>query len=214
LFVRCACGTFAITPLRKSRFHLDSSRSPAITDKAKPTLLEALCVLATTKSPLVDRDRELIKWNEREARLGAKSSFPAGAATNALSELGWSVEDPNNPRATVSRDLRVGGVPQSRWVRGSDNCKFVAFFPHDLAIIAGEPDQRRRFLNLELGKSRPAHFADAARYRRALQQRNALLKHLCESRSRGRSPMGAAAEGLGTLRRMEQASYSLTARAF
>ena len=168
--------------------------------QGKTNLLEALCVLATTKSPLVDRDRELMRWNERDTRLAAEITLSAGGrADERVLELGWRVENVDSPRATVQRDLRISGVPQSALSSWLGQMQVVAFFPHDLAIIAGEPDGRRRFLNLELGKSRPAHFADMARYRRALQQRNALLKHLSESRFRGRAPMGNAAEGLGTL---------------
>ena len=50
--------------------------SRAIMGRGRRTLLEAVCVLATTKSPLVERDRELIRWNERAARLGAEVELP------------------------------------------------------------------------------------------------------------------------------------------
>ena len=40
--------------------------------QGKTNLLEALCVLATTKSPLVERDRELMRWNERENPFGRR----------------------------------------------------------------------------------------------------------------------------------------------
>ena len=162
--------------------------------QGKTNLLEALCVLSTTKSPLVERDRELIRWDQKEARLAAEVDLSAGRNITRLLEYGWKLEG-----NSVTRDLRAGGVPQSALASWLGQLQVVAFFPHDLVIIAGEPGERRRFLNLELGKSRPAHFADAARYRRALQQRNALLKHLAESRFKGRAPLGNAAEGLGTL---------------
>ncbi|HEX8832914.1 MAG TPA: DNA replication/repair protein RecF [Abditibacteriaceae bacterium] len=165
--------------------------------QGKTNLLEALCVLATTKSPLVERDRELILWNEREARLGADIELSTGNGDRRdkrTLEFGWRIEG-----NSVVKDMRVGGVPQSQLANWLGQLQVVAFFPHDLVIITGEPGERRRFLNLELGKSRPAHFADAARYRRALQQRNALLKSLAEARWKGRSSLGPAAEGLGTL---------------
>ncbi|HVF10439.1 MAG TPA: DNA replication and repair protein RecF, partial [Abditibacteriaceae bacterium] len=107
-----------------------------------------------------------------------------------------------NGRSTaIAREMRVGGIPQSVLTEWLGQLQVVAFFPHDLVLITGEPAMRRRFLNLELGKTRPAHFADTSRYRRALQQRNALLRHLAEGRAhRPRSaPLGTAAEGLGTL---------------
>src|SRR5687767_5164876 len=40
--------------------------------QGKTNLLEAVCVLAATKSPLVDRDRELIRWDQKDARITAE----------------------------------------------------------------------------------------------------------------------------------------------
>ncbi|MBV9867176.1 MAG: DNA replication/repair protein RecF [Abitibacteriaceae bacterium] len=164
--------------------------------QGKTNLLEALCVLATTKSPLVERDRELIRWHEKEARIAAEVELAARRGERRMLEYGWRMEG-----VSVAREMRAGGVPQSAIVQWLGQLQVVAFFPHDLVLITGEPGERRRFLNLELGKTRPAHFADAARYRRALQQRNALLRSLMESRfNRHRTaPLGAAVEGLGTL---------------
>lgn len=164
--------------------------------QGKTNLLEAICVLATTKSPLVERDRELMRWQEKETRIAAEVELAARRGERRLLEYGWRLEG-----VTVAREMRAGGVPQSAIAQWLGQLQVVAFFPHDLALITGEPAERRRFLNLELGKTRPVHFTDAARYRRALQQRNALLRSLMESRtSRYRTaPLGAAVEGLGTL---------------
>jgi len=163
--------------------------------QGKTNLLEALCVLATTKSPLVERDRELIRWDENEARITAEIELSAGRGDRRILEYGWRIEG-----ASMAREMRAGGVPQSAITHWLGQLQVVAFFPHDLVLVTGEPGERRRFLNLELGKTRPAHFADAARYRRALQQRNALLRLIAEGRA-GRSnhiplPPG---ESLGTL---------------
>ena len=144
--------------------------------QGKTNLLEALCVLAATKSPLVERDRELIRWGEKEARITAEIELGPRNERRLL-EYGWRVAGPG-----LAREMRAGGVPQSAIAQWLGQLQVVAFFPHDLALITGEPGERRRFLNLELGKTRPAHFADAAKYRRALQQRNALLRHIVDSR--------------------------------
>lgn len=144
--------------------------------QGKTNLLEALCVLAATKSPLVERDRELIRWQQKEARITAEVELNRREERRVL-EYGWRHEG-----TSIVRDMRAGGVPQSALVQWLGQLQVVAFFPHDLALITGEPGERRRFLNLELGKTRPAHFADAAKYRRALQQRNALLKRIVDSR--------------------------------
>ncbi len=144
--------------------------------QGKTNLLEALCVLAATKSPLVERDRELIRWEQKETRITAEVQLDRREERRIL-EYGWRLEG-----NTLSREMRAGGVPQSALAQWLGQLQVVAFFPHDLTLITGEPSERRRFLNLELGKTRPAHFADAAKYRRALQQRNALLKSIADSR--------------------------------
>ena len=167
--------------------------------QGKTNLLEAICVLATTKSPLVERDRELLRWDSDNASLQAEVQLSGGRGEKRRLLFAWKLEN-----GSLSRDLRVGGVPQSALASWLGQLQVVAFFPHDLSIISGEPEQRRRFLNLELGKARPAHFADSARYRRALQQRNALLKWFLDPKNRRarKAPEGentAPNAGLGTL---------------
>ena len=155
--------------------------------QGKTNLLEAVCVLATTKSPLVERDRELIRWHERGAKLSAEVEIgrarPDGEADIRKLEYSWRVDG-----NSLSREMKAGGVPQSAVAAWLGQLQVVAFFPHDLALLTGEPEGRRRFLNLELGKTRPAYFADVARYRKTLQQRNALLKHYLDVKWRGARP--------------------------
>jgi DNA replication and repair protein RecF len=137
--------------------------------QGKTNLLEALCVLATTKSPLVERDRELMRWEQNETRLAAEVELCAGRTSTRVLEYGWRLDG-----STVTRDMRAGGVPQSALASWLGQLQIVAFFrtiwSSSLANRASAALSQSR-----IGKSRPAHFADAARYRRALQQRNALL---------------------------------------
>ncbi len=162
--------------------------------QGKTNLLEAVCVLATTKSPLVERDRELIRWHERGAKLSAEVEIgrprPDGSPDIRKLEYSWRIEG-----NSLAREMKAGGVPQSAVAAWLGQLQVVAFFPHDLALLTGEPEGRRRFLNLELGKTRPAYFADVARYRRTLQQRNALLKHHLDVKWRGAMPE----DDMGTL---------------
>ncbi len=145
--------------------------------QGKTNLLEAICVLATTKSPLVERDKELIRWHERATRLYAEIELEAGRGDARRLEYSWRVEG-----NSIAREMKIGGVPQSAVASWLGQLQVVAFFPHDLTLLSGEPEERRRFLNLELGKTQPAYFQDVAKYRRALQQRNALLRHLIDAR--------------------------------
>jgi DNA replication and repair protein RecF len=177
--------------------------------QGKTNLLEALCVLSTTKSPLVDRDRELIRWEQKAARLEAGIELSAGRGDLRQLLYDWRIEG-----NSVAREMRVGGVPQSAIAQWLGQLQVVAFFPHDLVLITGEPEQRRRFLNLELGKTKPSHFADTARYRRTLQQRNALLKYFMDRRSKPQTPSGEPNDGLGTLSEWNRQLISYGSRIF
>ncbi|MDF2439042.1 MAG: replication and repair protein RecF [Abditibacteriota bacterium] len=167
--------------------------------QGKTNLLEALCVLSTTKSPLIERDRDLIRWEQRQARLEAEIELSSRMASGREGERRHLFYDWRLEGNSVAREMRVGGVPQSAIAQWLGQLQVVAFFPHDLVLITGDPSERRRFLNLELGKTRPSHFADAARYRRVLQQRNALLKYFLDRRGKSQSTSGEPNAGLGTL---------------
>ncbi len=148
--------------------------------QGKTNLLEAFCVLATTKSPLVERDRELMRWQQIETRLLAQIELAEGHANRhdqRRLEYSWRISG-----KSLTREMKADGVPQSQLAHWLGQLQIVAFFPHDLVLITGEPAERRRFLNMELGKAHPLHFTEVARYRRALQQRNALLKQYLEAR--------------------------------
>ena len=57
-------------------------------------------------------------------------------------------------------------------------CPVVLFWPEDLALVRGGPDGRRRFLDVILAQTDPQAVAHMSRYRRVLEQRNALLHQL------------------------------------
>jgi DNA replication and repair protein RecF len=57
----------------------------------------------------------------------------------------------------------------------------VSFSAGDLAIVRGDPSDRRHFLDAELSQIYPAYLRHLSVYKRALEQRNALLKRAQES---------------------------------
>ena len=57
-------------------------------------------------------------------------------------------------------------------------CPVVLFWPEDLALVRGGPEGRRRFLDVILAQTDSQAVAHMSRYRRVLEQRNALLHQL------------------------------------
>lgn len=52
----------------------------------------------------------------------------------------------------------------------------VLFTPDELQLIKGAPQNRRRFIDLEISQVSPRYYEEILRYGRAVQQRNAAFK--------------------------------------
>ncbi|HUC56120.1 MAG TPA: DNA replication/repair protein RecF, partial [Streptosporangiaceae bacterium] len=82
---------------------------------------------------------------------------------------------------------RLGGSPVSRARDVLGVLRTVLFAPEDLAIVKGDPSERRRYLDDLLVASRPRYAAVRSDYERVVKQRTALLK---SARTAGRAPAG------------------------
>ncbi|MFA9443897.1 DNA replication/repair protein RecF [Egicoccus sp. AB-alg6-2] len=71
---------------------------------------------------------------------------------------------------------KVDGHDVRRAAEALGVLRVVLFAPEDVAIIRGDPAERRRFLDELLAQRRPAFAAARSEYDRALRQRNQLLK--------------------------------------
>ena len=151
--------------------------------QGKTNLVEAVGYLATLGSHRVAQDAPLV-------RLGAERAVVRGQVVRADRSLLVEVEiTPGRAnRARVNRSP----VPRPREVLGI--LRSVLFAPEDLALVKGDPAERRRFLDELLVLRAPRYAGVRADYDRVLRQRNALLKSAGAAR-RGR----AAPEDLATL---------------
>jgi DNA replication and repair protein RecF len=143
----------------------------------KTNLIEAAWYVATFGSHRVATDAAMIRSGAERAilRAGIRS-----AARDSLIEI-----ELNPGRANRIR-LNKAALPRPRDALGTLRC--VLFAPEDLALVKGDPDQRRRYLDDLLVASRPRYAAVRADYERVVKQRTALLK---SARAAGRtSPAG------------------------
>lgn len=149
----------------------------------KTSLLEAIHVLATTKSPRTNNDSELVRWGAQIARV--EGNFISHDQRPLELAVGLDAST-----APIGRRLEVQGeaVSSAREIIGQ--ASVVMFTPDDLSIIKGGPGLRRRFLNTAIAQLQPRYLDDLTRYKRALRQRNELLKSLGRG---GRPPAEAQA---------------------
>lgn len=146
--------------------------------QGKTNLVEAVGYLATLGSHRVANDTPLV-------RFGAQQAIVRGAVIRDGRETLVEIEI-NVGRANGSRNrarLNRSPVPQPREVLGT--LRTVMFAPEDLALVKGDPSERRRFLDELLVARQPRWAGVRADYDKVLKQRNALLKSAAPVLRRG-----------------------------
>ncbi|GAA3240247.1 DNA replication/repair protein RecF [Streptomyces lavendulae] len=142
--------------------------------QGKTNLVEAIGYLATLGSHRVSSDAPLV-------RMGADRAVVRAAVTQG--ERQQLVELELNPgranRARINRSSQV----RPRDVLGI--VRTVLFAPEDLALVKGDPGERRRFLDELVTARSPRMAAVRSDYERVLKQRNTLLKSAAMARRHG-----------------------------
>jgi DNA replication and repair protein RecF len=135
--------------------------------QGKTNLVEAAAYLATLGSHRVATDAPLV-------RAGAERAILRAVVTSG--DRDSLVEIEINPGRANRAQLNRAPVSRPRQVLGV--LRTVLFAPEDLALVKGDPEQRRRFLDDLLVASAPRYAGVRADYERVLRQRTALLKSL------------------------------------
>jgi DNA replication and repair protein RecF len=140
----------------------------------KTNLVEALWYSSTLGSHRVATDAPLV-------RLGAQRAVISTIVVNEGRECAVDLEITAG-RANKAR-LNRSPVRSSREVIGV--LRAVLFAPEDLALVRGDPGDRRRYLDDLAAVRRPRVAAIRADYDKVLRQRTALLKSASGARFRG-----------------------------
>jgi DNA replication and repair protein RecF len=160
----------ALTDFR-SYVDVDVRLEPGVTifsgpnGEGKTNLVEAVGYAATLASHRAAQDAPLIRKGADQAIIRAAIST---SANDALVEIELNAGRANRVRlnrAPLTRPRDVLGVLRT-----------VLFAPEDLALVKGDPGDRRRFLDDLLVAMAPRYAAVRADYDRVLKQRTALLK--------------------------------------
>ncbi len=139
--------------------------------QGKTNLVEAIGYVATHGSHRVATDAPLVRQGAARAIVRARV---VRDVREALIEL-----EINPGRANRAR-LNRAPVPRPREILGM--VRTVLFAPEDLALVKGDPGERRRFLDDLLVARTPRFAGVRADYDRVLKQRNALLKSAAQQR--------------------------------
>ncbi|HSE24744.1 MAG TPA: DNA replication/repair protein RecF [Pyrinomonadaceae bacterium] len=140
--------------------------------QGKTNWLEAIYVLARTKSFRTQRLQEAIKFNENVAVV--QGTVTAGQAI----QRDLQVTLQNN-----TKTIQVNGKREAL-TRYLSQLQVFSFTAADLEIVRGMPDARRRFLDRSIASIKPAYIQTIADYGRVLKQKNKLLQIASESQYR------------------------------
>jgi DNA replication and repair protein RecF len=144
--------------------------------QGKTNLVEAVGYLATLGSHRVALDAPLVRMGAERAVVRAK----------VVRDDRESLVEVEITPGKANR-ARLNGSPVSRAREILGTLRTVLFAPEDLAIVKGDPSQRRDYLDDLLVARSPRYAAVHADYDRVLKQRNALLKTAGHARRTGSS---------------------------
>ncbi|AKE40249.1 DNA replication and repair protein RecF [Corynebacterium kutscheri] len=140
----------------------------------KTNIVEAIGYIAHLGSHRVSQDSPLVRQGCDSARISA-TAINQGRELSAhllIKAKGTNQAQINRTRLKSSREL-LGVV------------KTVLFSPEDLALVRGEPEGRRRFLDHIIATRKPRLAGVKADYDKVLRQRNSLLKNAGVALRRG-----------------------------
>ena len=155
--------------------------------QGKTNLVEAVEYLSTLSSHRVASDVPLVRAGAERAI--ARARVQAGLDDARQLHLEVEITPGKANRARLNRSP----VKRTREIVGV--LRTVVFSPEDLAVVKGDPGERRRFLDDLVVSRWPRMAGVRADYDRVLRQRNTLLKSL-SGRTRGGAPGADAASTL------------------
>lgn len=132
--------------------------------QGKTNLLESIYLLAISKSHKTYKDKELITFTEKFSRVGAEllKDDSVIRLEIIISPQGKKVFINDVEKRRISEYIGVFNV--------------VMFAPEDLNIVKGDPNYRRKFIDVEIGQTSPIYIHELNQYNKILRERNEFLK--------------------------------------
>ncbi len=134
--------------------------------QGKTSILEAIYMIGLTKSHKTTKDVDVIQSNAEFAKIKAQCDLKDEKVQLevVVSKSGKKAKYNNIEIERLSEYVGLINV--------------VMFAPEDINLIRGNPQNRRRFLDLEIGQMSKEYMYNLQNYKKVLKQRNDLLKSM------------------------------------
>lgn len=133
--------------------------------QGKTNLLESVFLCAIGKSPRTTKDKDLILWEQNFAKVSIELNKKSG---NKKIEV-YLFSNQN-------KAIKINGLPIKKMGELMGEFNAIYFSPDELKLVKNAPDERRRFMDIDLCQFDKNYFYALNKYNKILLQRNKLLK--------------------------------------
>ncbi len=135
--------------------------------QGKTNILEAIYMFGNTKSHRGSKDKEIIRFGNKESHMRALFN---------KNDVDYQID--MMLRSEKSKGIAVNGVKLKKATELLGIANIILFSPEDLSIIKNGPSDRRRFVDIELCQLDKVYLYNLTNYNKIVNQRNELLKDI------------------------------------
>lgn len=139
--------------------------------QGKTNILESVYMAATARSHRGTKDRDILRFGEEESHIKL-----------FLRKRDSPFRIDMHLKKNKAKGVALNSVPIRKVSQLFGVCHVVFFSPEDLNMIKRSPQERRRFMDLELCQLNTLYVSSLVSYNRVLDQRNRLLKDIALKR--------------------------------
>ncbi len=137
--------------------------------QGKTNLLEAIFNCAIGKSMRATKENEVIRWGQENAKIELDLEKRFGKSKIEIFFL------KNSKKA-----IKINGLPIKRIGELLGELHGVFFAPDELKLIKESPEDRRRFMDIDISQTSKSYFYLLGKYEKIILSRNKLLKEYKE----------------------------------
>lgn len=153
--------------------------------QGKSNLLESIYILALTKSPKANSDKDLIRFDSLQSepftRIAGTINRRGHETSSVQIDIGLlestTLGNQGESNGILRKQIRINGIPR-RASETIGTINAVLFSSDDLSIISGSPSIRRKFLDVLISQFDQAYLKMLQQYQKIVAQRNHLLKKI------------------------------------
>lgn len=138
--------------------------------QGKTNLLESIYIGATGRSHRTHKDKELIKFGETEAHIKLEVQ-----KETIFDKIDIHLKNESK------KGIAINNIPINKLGELFGYLNVVIFSPEDLGLIKQGPQERRKFIDMELCQINNVYYYNLSQYHKVLKQRNSLLKKITKN---------------------------------